>query len=310
MSPTPATQMHMRLGAAALACLLAMACATPRAQEALRWRGRTVEVGTPVVPAGVVSSAGLPYGPDPAQRIDVHRPEQARGAPVLVMVHGGGWMYGDQAAASVVDAKIDHWVRERGFVLVSVGYRLVPQVTVLQQAEDIARALAFVQTQAATWGADARQTVLMGHSAGAHLVALLSAAPDLPRAQGARPWRATIALDSAALDTVALMQRRHLPLYDRAFGPDPALWAQVSPTARLSPGGPPMLLVCSVPRRDDACGQSQRFAQTFRAAGGSADVLPLQLDHGQINAELGLLGEYTEAVDRFIDRHRAATGSS
>ncbi|MDQ7972329.1 MAG: alpha/beta hydrolase [Rhodocyclaceae bacterium] len=296
----PFDKLHLR--AATLACLLAGLCAAPHAQETVRWRGRTVELGTPVVPAGVVRDAGLPYGPDPAQRIDVYRPAQARQAPVLVMVHGGGWMYGDKAAASVVDAKIDHWVRERGFVLVSVGYRLVPQVTVLQQAEDIARALARVQAQAATWGADPRQVVLMGHSAGAHLVALLSAAPDLVGSQGARSWRATIALDSAALDTVALMQRRHLPLYDRAFGPDPALWTQVSPTARLSPGGPPMLLVCSAPRRDDACGQSQRFAQAVGAVGGNAEVLPLQLDHGQINAQLGAPGDYTAAVDRFIDR--------
>ncbi|MDI3380733.1 alpha/beta hydrolase [Xenophilus aerolatus] len=301
---TPKTRMPMRarLGTATLACLLASACAAPHAQETLRWRGRTFDVGTPVVPAGVVRHAGLPYGPDPAQRLDIYRPAQAQQAPVLVMIHGGGWMYGDKAAASVVDAKIDHWVRERGFVFASVGYRLVPQVTVLQQAEDIARALALVQSQAAAWGADPRQVVLMGHSAGAHLVALLSAAPQLARAQGAQPWRATIALDSAALDTVALMQRRHLPLYDRAFGSDPALWAQVSPTARLSPGGPPMLLVCSAPRRDDACGQAQRFAQALRAVGGNADLLPLQLDHGQINAELGAAGAYTAAIDRFIDQ--------
>lgn len=310
MSPGTRLPVRARLGAATLACLLVGLCAATHAQETTRWRGRTVEVGTPVVPAGVVRDAGLPYDPDPAQRIDAYRPAQARQTPVLVMVHGGGWMYGDKAAASVVDAKIDHWVRERGFVFVSVGYRLVPQVTVLQQAEDIARALALVQAQAGAWGADPRQVVLMGHSAGAHLVALLSAAPDLARAQGARSWRATIALDSAALDTAALMQRRHLPLYDRAFGPDPALWTQVSPTARLSPGGPPMLLVCSAPRRDDACGQSQRFAQAVRAVGGNAEVLPLQLDHGQINAELGLPGTYTEAVDRFIDRYRAATEGS
>lgn len=303
MSPTTNMPTRARRLTATLACLLlAGLCAAPHAQETTRWRGRTFEVGTPVVPAGVLRDPGLPYGPDPAQRLDVYRPVQARQAPVLVMVHGGGWMYGDKAAASVVDAKIDHWVRERGFVFVSVGYRLVPQASVLQQAEDIARALAMVQAQAPTWGADPRQVVLMGHSAGAHLVALLGAAPELARAQGALPWRATVALDSAALDTVALMQRRHLPLYDRAFGSDPALWAQVSPTARLAPGGPPMLLVCSAPRRDDACGQSQRFAQAFLAVGGSAEVLPLQLGHGQINAELGVAGAYTAAVDRFIDQ--------
>ena len=82
------------------------------------------------------------------------------------MVHGGAWMFGSKSAAPVVDEKIDHWVRERGFVLVSVGYRLVPQVTVAEQAQDITHALAAVQAQAPGWGGDPfctmAQVVLVG----------------------------------------------------------------------------------------------------------------------------------------------------
>ena len=52
-------------------------------------------------------------------------------------------------------------------------------------------------------------------------------------AQGARRWKATVALDSAALDVVSIMQRRHLGLYDRAFGQDPAQWRRLSPLQQL-----------------------------------------------------------------------------
>ncbi|MBO9644235.1 MAG: alpha/beta hydrolase [Pseudacidovorax sp.] len=243
----------------------------------------------------------LAYGPDPAQRLDVYLPAQPQGAPILVMVHGGAWMFGRPDAPNVVDAKVAHWVRERGFVFVSVGYRLVPQVDVRAQAQDVARALAEVQRLAPDWHADADRLVLMGHSAGAHLVALLSADPSLATAQGARRWRGTVVLDSAALDTEGLMQRRHLRFYDRAFGADPALWRAVSPTARLAVGSLPMLLVCASERRDDSCGQSARFAGLVRAAGGQATMLPQPLSHGEINAQLGTPGGYTQAVDRFID---------
>lgn len=259
--------------------------------------------GAPGSPAGVRRLADLPYGPDARQRMDVYLPANApagRGAPVLVMVHGGAWMLGDKAAASVVDRKVAHWVVDQGFVLVSVGYRFVPQVDVLQQAQDVARAVATAQAAAPSWGGDAGRFVLMGHSAGAHLVALLAASPDIARQQGVRPWLGTVALDSAALDTAALMRRRHLGFYDRVFGSDPALWRAVSPTDTLAPGAAPMLLVCSTQRRDGSCGQAQQFAGRVAATGARAEVLPEDLSHAQINAELGLPGGYTAAVDAFI----------
>jgi len=250
--------------------------------------------------AGVRRIADLPYGPDPRQRMDVYLPANARTAPVLVMVHGGAWMFGDKAAASVVGPKIEHWVREQGFVLVSVGYRFVPQVDVAQQAQDVARALAAVQSQAPSWGGDPSRVVLMGHSAGAHLVALLAASAPLARQQGARPWLGTVALDSAALDTAALMERPHLRFYDRVFGADPAFWRRVSPTEQLAPGTAPLLLVCSTQRRDGSCAQARAFADRVTARGGHAELLPQDLSHGAIDAELGLPGGYTSAVDGFI----------
>lgn len=290
----------------ALSTLLLAAAACGFTHSQAQHGARTMEQMdqrfAPAVPPGVSRLADLPYGPEPLQRIDVYRPAHPRG-PVLVMVHGGGWGGGDKAMPRVVDAKVAHWVVERGWILVSVGYRFTPQVRPPEQAGDIAQAIALVQRQARSWGADPDAIVLMGHSAGAHLGALVSASSRFARAAGAAPWRGTVVLDSAdALDTRALMERRHLPLYDQAFGADPGVWRASSPTEALSTGDRPlpMLLVCSQPRRDDACGHSLRFADRVRAFGGRAEVLPQSLNHMQVNAELGRPGPYTEAVDAFI----------
>jgi acetyl esterase/lipase len=254
----------------------------------------------PQAPLDVRRLTDIPYGPDARQRMDVYLPPNAHAAPVLVMVHGGAWMFGSKAAASVVDTKVAHWVRDQGFILVSVDYRFVPQVDPLQQAQDVARALATAQASAASWGGDAAKFVLMGHSAGAHLVALVSASPTIAREQGARPWLGTVVLDSAAVDTTALMQRRHLAFYDRVFGSDPAYWRTVSPADTLAPGTPPVLLVCSTQRRDGSCAQAKQFAARVASISGHAELLPQDLSHAQIDAELGLPGAYTAAVDTFI----------
>lgn len=257
-------------------------------------------------PANVQRLADVPYGADPRQRMDVYLPPagQARG-PVLVMVHGGAWMFGHKAAAGLLENKLAHWVAQRGFVLVSLDYRIVPQATPLEQARDVAHAVAAVQAAAPGWGGDPARLVLMGHSAGAHLVAWLGASPRRAQALGVRPWKATVMLDSAALDVPALMARRHAGLYDRAFGSDPAAWLAMSPAQGLEPGAPPMLLVCSLPRRDDSCGQSRRFASQAQTQGLVAEVVPQNLSHRDINTRLGEPGAYTDAVDGFLRRQGA-----
>lgn len=264
----------------------------------------TAAIASP--PIGVHRIDDLRYGDDPRQAVDVFLPATPHRAPVMVMVHGGAWMVGDKSMGRVVDAKVAHWVQASGFILVSVNYRLVPQVDPRTQAQDVARAIATVQARAAEWGGDPDKLVLMGHSAGAHLVALLSADPALAMQQGASPWRGTVVLDSAALDTVGLMQRRHARFYDRVFGTDPTGWRAVSPTAQLGRSALPMLVVCSTQRADRSCEQSQDFVGRVQAGGGRAQLLPQDLSHAEVNAALGQPGRYTDAVDAFIASVHAA----
>jgi acetyl esterase/lipase len=263
---------------------------TPGAERAGRQRA-------PALPPGVRAIADLAYGSDPAQRLDVYVPARPGGDAVL-LVHGGGWRRGDKDNRKVVANKLADW-SARGIVVVSVDYRLLPEADPLAQAGDVAASLAYAQRHAREWGADPSRFVLAGHSAGAHLVALLDADPALARAHGAAPWRGTVALDSAALDVTKIMGSRHPSLYDDAFGSDPAYWRATSPTLRLTRAAKPILLVCSS-ERADSCPQARGFAAAARRLGVRAEVLPEALSHGEINDRLGLPGAYTDAVDAFI----------
>lgn len=295
------------------ACLAAAALAPTSAASPQGWQGRAwqrdglrrahppgrraVADRAAALPDGVRLVADLAYGADPAQRLDAYVPPHPNGEAIL-LVHGGGWRRGDKASRPLIANKLAHW-SARGIVVVSVDYRLLPQADPLRQAGDVAAALAYAQRHAREWGADPARFVLVGHSAGAHLVALLDADPALARARDADAWRGAIALDSAALDVDAIMRARHPPLYDDAFGADPAYWRAASPSLRLTAAAPPILLVCSS-ERATSCPQSRAFAAAARRLGVRAQVLPQALSHGEINDRLGLPGAYTAAVDGFI----------
>lgn len=295
-------------------CLLATAATPAPAQQHLRERiaqrmeqRRGHDAPAPAaLPAGTRVERDLAYGPDPKQRYDVYLPAHARPeAPILFMVHGGGWRRGDKRMPNVVDNKAAYWL-EKGFVFVSVDYRLEPEADPLQQARDVAAALASVQRRAGQWHADPAKTLLMGHSAGAHLVALLGSDPTgLLRKAGARRPLGVVSLDSGALDVPALMSQSRLPqLYRNAFGSDPAYWRSVSPQQQLDRNGLPMLLVCSSTRRvpTSPCDEARKFARRADALSVPMQVLPEPMAHGEINSQLGLPSAYTDAVSGWVDR--------
>ncbi len=236
------------------------------------------------------------YGTHPKQALDVYAPETPKNAPILVMLHGGGWAMGDKRNSSVVAAKRAHWVGQ-GWIFVSVNTRLVPDANPIEQAEDLARAMALIQTSAASWGGDPSQIALMGHSAGAHVALLLAADPALQARFGLRPWPATVALDTAALDVPAIMRRNPARLYRNAFGSDPEFWRAASPMTYANRDTAPALLVCST-KRLRPCPAATQFARK-----GDFTVLRVNLSHGDINRDLGIQGSYTSAVDAWLRQH-------
>lgn len=118
-------------------------------------------------PAAVTVASDIAYGDDPMQKIDIYTPAKARNLPIAVFVHGGGFVNGDKKDY----ANVPTYLSQHGIVAVNVNYRLAPKVTWPAESEDVAAVVAFLKKNAARYGGDPKRIVLIGHSAGANLVA-------------------------------------------------------------------------------------------------------------------------------------------
>ncbi len=98
-----------------------------------------------------------------ATSLDVYAPANGADLPVMVWIHGGAWQFGDKSS---VQAKPQAF-NDKGFVLVSVNYRLLPDAGYQEQAADIAKALRWVHDHITDYGGAPDRVFIMGHSAGA-----------------------------------------------------------------------------------------------------------------------------------------------
>ena len=201
-------------------------------------------------------------------------------------------------SAGVFENKVARWV-PKGFIFVSVNYPMVPESDPVEQADDIARALAAVQAAAPGWGGDPARVILMGHSAGAHLVSLLNADPSRAAKLGAKPWLGTVSLDSGALDVPAIMNRPpSRPLRRRVRRRSCAVGSRF---ADPSPDqGQSTLARRLLQHRRTSCGTNRDLCRQVAGARRRAETLAETLSHGEINSELGKPGAYTDAVEAFM----------
>ncbi|MBO9713543.1 alpha/beta hydrolase [Sphingomonas sp.] len=249
------------------------------------------------------------YGADPLQQLDFYPAKGRAGpAPLIVFIHGGGWKRGDKDNATGA-SKIEHFTG-KGYAFVSVDYRLVPGARVEDQAADVASALAWVVGQARQLGIDPARIVLMGHSAGAHLAALVSTDPQWLRAAGLGfdAIRGTVLLDGAAYDVPAQLSdgpRVMQGTYRQAFGGDPARQKALSPYWQAAAPNVGAFLVLHVDR-EDGTRQSEALAAALRKAGSRVELDALEgrglMGHMAINRQLGETSyPGTAIVDRWVD---------
>lgn len=233
-------------------------------------------------------------GPDPRQALDLYPRPGPRDAPVVLFVHGGGWRRGDKGMVNALPA----WAERHGFLLASCNYRMAPDVDAGGCAQDVASALDWLIRNAASHGGDPKRVFVVGHSAGAHLAALVGVDPRYLGQHGVRPadLAGVIPIDGAGYDAAA--QMRFLgegpgllaDMYRNAFG-DRA--AELSPTLLVRPGQAyPPFLIFHVASRPDAERQSNGLADALRAAGGRAEVVSAPGEtHMTINRDFGLAGD-------------------
>ena len=237
--------------------------------------------------------------------LDIYTAEsvQAR-SPVMVFVHGGGFRVGDKASSKDLDPKPEYFVSKLGYLFVSVNYRLLPEGRYPQNVQDVANALAWVSDNIADFGGDPEQIFLMGHSAGASLVAqvatdesfLRNAGKDLDLLKGVIANEGGYGVETDETDS----QRQ-----ESLFG---ANWRDVVAVAKVAPGKniPPFMLFHVTGGATLVANSGQQaigMRDALRAADVRVNLVALDhVEHFGANERIGESGDITTiSVEHFLD---------
>lgn len=223
------------------------------------------------------------YGIDPLNTLDIYKSAGSAKQPAIIMVHGGAWITGDKANANIITNKVPKWTAQ-GVAFISVNYPFTAPIT---EATNVYAAINYILANTVKYGIDGKRLVIMGHSAGAHLITYLACKLE-------NKWLGQVVLDSAALDLPYIMSGSHPSIYDTLFGVDTAYWELNSPKYQYSTPVKPMYIVAST-EKAFSIPQSTAFAiQT------GSQLYTTTMTHEELNRDLGLDSEYTTNVDNFM----------
>lgn len=220
----------------------------------------------------------LAYGPDERHRLDVFRCGTPVAAPVLVYVHGGGFVMGNKSVpGSPFYGNVGQWAAQQGFVGVTLTYRLAPTHRWPSGPQDLALALGWLQQNIAALGGDPRCLVLMGQSAGAVHVAGYVAHHRFHLPGG--PGIAGAILISGIHDPLAQMESAMNAAY---YGADPAVLAEARCTTGLLDSPVPLLFTISEFDARDFHQQALLLAQAWHARYGVYPPLEFLAGHNHL----------------------------
>ncbi|HEX4055537.1 MAG TPA: alpha/beta hydrolase [Tepidisphaeraceae bacterium] len=213
---------------------------------------------------GYIRTSNLPYANLPRQKLDVYVPRHAKSnTPTVVFFYGGDWQNGNKTDYRFVAQAIT----SKGFIAVLPDYRLYPSVTFPAFVNDAALAVRWVHDHITKFGGDPRLVFLAGHSAGAHIVALLTLDKRYLQHVGLHRnvIRATAGL-SGPYDFVPSPPDRgvfSMPLTDTTPPPD------IEPINFVDGSAPPMLLIQGLADPTVNPSNATELAAKIRAAGGT-----------------------------------------
>ena len=233
------------------------------------------------------------------QVLDVHAPAGAKNLPVVFWIHGGGWQSGDK---SMVALKPKAFM-DAGFVFVSINHRLLPTVEMDAITGDVARALGWVPKNIATYGGDPTRLLVMGHSSGGQLAALMCTDDRYAKAEGfsLKMIKGCVPVDADTFDIPAIIEVaetrarvHHLPLptygHRQKFGNDPAKHRDFSTVTHVARDKSiPPFLILHIAGHPDTTAQARRLAAVLKEAGISVKVVSgRETTHAKINDTLGV----------------------
>lgn len=225
-------------------------------------------------------AAGVPYGSEPRQRLDVYAPGgPAAKRPVVVFFYGGAWSSGSRGGYAFAGRAY----AGQGFVAVVPDYRLVPDARFPAFVQDGALAIRWVRDNAARFGGDPARITVAGHSAGAHIAALLALDPRWLRGAG---------VDPRLIRAGALMAGPYdfLPFTDARSQAALGDWPRPEETQPISfarRDAPPLWLATGTTDTTVRPRNSEALAARLRAAGAPVE-LKLYPGRGHADLVIGL----------------------
>ena len=276
------------------AALALIAASMAEARPGDRWRARLGNQNAASTAPEAAGKQTMAYGRDALQNLDYWPASDATGpAPLVLFVHGGGWKRGSKDNASGA-WKAPHYTGA-GYAYAAINYRLVPGASVEDQAADVAAALRYLIDHAAALGIDPTRVVLMGHSAGAHLVALVGTDERYLNGAGLSfaNLKGVIPIDGAGYDVPRqIMDGGNFmrDTYVEAFGTEPKRQRALSPTFQAARPNAPGFLLIHVQRKDGIA-QNEELEAALRKAGTAVTRQSFPGDglmgHMTINRSLG-----------------------
>lgn len=251
--------------------------------------------------------ASIEGSPSRFTSLDIHVPTGQEQCPVILFLHGGTWIQGDKKGGN---SKI-HIFIDAGWILVSVNYRLSPNVKHPAHVRDVAKAIVWVYHNISRYHGDPEQIFLLGHSAGAHLAALVTLDHQYLQVFGEDTGiiQGVIGLDSGAYYLPALFRSEpeNFMFFTLAFGKDSDIWEEASPIMHVADAKkiPPFLLIYAGDR------QISREATLNLAQKLHRKNVPVHLyhaadkDHVSVERSIGQPGDKTtEIILQFIKQYR------
>jgi acetyl esterase/lipase len=251
-------------------------------------------VSTPSIPPGIEFIESLPYGKagDIPLILELAKPRAAsrQPRPAVVFIHGGAWASADKTNGRPLILML----AQKGFVAVSIDYRLSGVAGFPAQLEDSKCAVRFLRAHADVYGLDPARIGAMGGSAGGHLAALVGLTGDEKELEGTGGWETFSSKVSAVADLYGisdlpqLVQANKLrpsieKLMRGKLDAKPELYRQASPLSWVKAGSPPFYLAHGDKDETVPYDQSVRLAEALRAAGSEATLRPMPgMGHGSI----------------------------